>query len=114
MLKTRWLLVLGMSFGAASLSGCGDCSDEAKAASAFLEDRANLTCQTDADCVVVSTGCARPARSLCGQAALSKAAANSEKWQHLQSDLTNCESNCDVCAAALLPKCSEGFCGGPP
>ena len=99
---------------AAGLTACGNCDDETAAAEQFLSTPSNLTCQSDADCEVVSTGCTHPARSLCGQALLNHTAAASDHWKALQPDLVDCDNKCEQCAAGLLVKCSSGFCGGPP
>lgn len=107
----RWVVALPL---AAALAGCGDCSDEVDAANQFLETPANLACQSDDDCAVVMTGCAEPSRALCGQAPLNQSAAASDRWKHIHQALADCDSNCAVCDALLLPKCTDGFCGGKP
>jgi hypothetical protein len=98
----------------AALVGCGDCTDEIEAARAFLEEPANLTCQSDDDCVVVSTGCHTFSRGTCGQAQVAGRAAESEEWSGLSAELSDCESaSCAQCLALLTPRCLEGMCGGP-
>jgi hypothetical protein len=111
-MRTR-LLALGLLHLVGALSGCGDCSDEVEAANKFLEDPANLVCQSNEDCTVVSTGCAEPRRASCGQASLSRAAAASAKWQQVEEDLVDCDNSCAQCDALLLPTCTSGLCGGP-
>jgi hypothetical protein len=96
------------------VAGCGDCSEEMDAAEAFLSDRENLVCTTNADCVVVSTGCYTARRGLCEQAQLSRDAAATSRWKRIQSDLESCEDSCDRCGAALAANCTDGFCGGSP
>jgi len=96
------------------LPACGDCEDETAVAEKFLETPTNLSCQSNADCEVVSTGCGHPARSSCGQAQLNHPAAASSQWKRLQADLVNCDNKCEQCGAALLPTCSNGLCGGAP
>lgn len=107
--------LLGTLLLGASAAGCaGDCVDEIDAANAFLDKPANLTCQSNEDCVVVSTGCQTVARGLCGQAQLSRQAASSKEWSKLSGDLRDCHSgDCIQCAAALTPRCVDGTCGGP-
>lgn len=109
------LLLATLLLGAtASLVGCSDCTDEIEAARVFLEDRTNLACQSDDDCVVVSTGCQTFSRGLCGQAQLGARAAASEAWSQLGAELSECESGtCAKCLALLLPSCTDGMCGGP-
>jgi hypothetical protein len=115
----RWgdgrLLLKTVLLGAiASLVGCGDCTDEFEAARAFLEEPANLTCQSDDDCVVVSTGCHTIPRGVCGQAQVARRAAESERWSELSAELRDCESgSCAQCLALLGPRCLDGMCGGP-
>lgn len=98
-----------------SLAACGkDCEDEIEAARAFLDNPANLGCQTSDDCVVVNTGCHTFERGICSQAQLSKAAAASASWAEMSADLNDCEDGCAVCAAGLSVQCTDGFCGGAP
>ncbi|HEY3252383.1 MAG TPA: hypothetical protein VGJ91_00490 [Polyangiaceae bacterium] len=102
-------------FAAGLVSACAsDCKDETEAAQQFLTTATNLSCQADADCVVVSTGCGHPARATCGQAQLNRTAAASGYWKKLQSALTDCESDCAQCLVGLVPACGSGFCGGAP
>jgi len=97
------------------LTACvGNCDDETAAAQKFLSKATNLSCQSDSDCEVVSTGCGNPARSFCGQAQLNHAAATSASWKVLQNNLTDCSNECVSCAAGVTPACRDGFCGGPP
>lgn len=113
MLRARWLVV-GMLQATGALVGCGNCDDEVAAANSFLVAPENLACQSHEDCVVVGTGCAETARSFCGQAALNRDAAASGKWQQISDGLVDCDESCDQCQAELSPRCSGGFCGGPP
>src|SRR6188768_575285 len=106
-MRTRWLL-MGTLLVAGALPGCGDCLDEVAAANKFLEEPANLVCQSDDDCVVVQTGCAEPSRAFCGQAALNQSAASSTKWHQISDGLAECDSNCAQCDGALVPHCAEG------
>lgn len=100
--------------GMLGLAACGDCHDNDAAADAFLAARENRVCATDADCVVVNTGCAELERSFCGQALLSAEAAKSSRWRELQEQISDCsDSGCAICAAALIPSCSDGLCGKP-
>ncbi len=112
--RARHALGLALLLLGTSLMACGDCSDETAAADRFIEDPTHRTCQSDADCSVVSTGCNDVSRGLCGQAPLSSVAAASEEWLALSQDLNDCDDgSCEKCAALLLPRCLEGFCGGP-
>jgi hypothetical protein len=106
---------LGLLFVAVGLlTACGDCSDETAAAERFIDKAENRTCQTDADCTVVDTGCNDVSRGLCGQAPLSRAAVATEAWQKLSHDLQDCDDgHCLRCDALLLPSCTTGLCGGP-
>jgi hypothetical protein len=108
-------VLLGAS---AAVCACSNCTDEVQAANAFFDKPANLTCQSNEDCVVVSTGCWTVARGLCGQAQLSRQAASSKEWSKLGGDLRDCkegsDESCAQCAAGLLPSCIEGTCGGQP
>lgn len=104
----HWLV--GCPLVAASLLGCGNCEQTAEDVRAFLEDPANLTCQTDNDCVVVSTQCS--GIGFCGQATLSRTASTSKGWRDLSDELEACNDDCSVCTALLLPHCGEGgLCG---
>lgn len=93
------------------LAGCHDCEEETAAAEQFLTTPANLSCQTDADCTVVSTGCGRPPSSSSGQAVLNRTAAASDRWKLLQSNLSNCEDTCLQSAILVNSSCSSGVCG---
>lgn len=110
----RWRGVVALLAATLSLVACGDCEDEIEAARAFLDDPANLTCQTREDCVVVGTGCHTFARGLCSLAQLGQVAAASARWSELSAELRDCEDDCAVCAADLSPQCIDGLCGGPP
>src|SRR5215204_4495355 len=98
------LLVTGILQVASALVGCSNCSDEVDAANQFLEEPANLACQSDSDCAVVSTGCGEPARAFCGQAPLNVEAAASGRWQRISEGLVECDSSCTQCGAGLLPR----------
>jgi hypothetical protein len=111
----RWGFALILLVQAVGLAACGDCSDEIEAAKAYLDDPAHLACTSEADCEVVFTGCHTFERGLCGQSSLSKSAAGAEHWSELSGDLRGCEEeSCAQCRAALVPECSDGFCGGRP
>lgn len=92
-----------------------DCEDEIAAAQTFLSAKANLACDSDSDCVVVTTGCHTFEGGFCSQSHLSRAAANGAEWASIKRDLDDCESDCAVCDAALAPaKCVDNRCGSPP
>ena len=100
--------------GALGLAACSDCRDNDEAADAFLAAPENRVCETNDDCVVVSTGCAELERSFCGQATLSAEAAESSRWRELKAQVSDCaDSECAICGAALVPTCTEGLCGRP-
>lgn len=100
--------------GALGLVACGDCHDNDKAADAFLAAPENRSCQTDADCVVVNTGCAELERSFCGQATLSAEAAESSRWRELHEQISDCaDDTCAICTALLVATCNAGLCGRP-
>ena len=105
---------LGLLVAVGLVAACGDCSDEIEAGRAFLDKPANLSCQTDQDCVVVSTGCQTFARGVCEQAQLNRGAAVSAQWQRLSQGLSDCQNSCSQCAVALIAHCDAGFCGGKP
>ena len=109
-----WVLGLGALLAVSTLLGCkDDCADAVAAAEKFLGDPQNLTCESNEDCTVVSTGCAPVADAFCGQSPLSKRAAASAAWSQIQKDLQSCGTSCAICTAALTPGCSAGTCGKP-
>ena len=111
----RWRVVGLLVLVAAQLVACSNCDDEIEAAGKFLHDAGHLACEVDDDCVVVLTGCHTfEDLGACGQAQLNRTAAASAEWSRLQGDLRDCENGCELCALALLPGCSGGFCGGAP
>lgn len=95
-----------------SLVACGDCTKEIEAARVFLEE--NRRCQSDEDCVAVSTGCHTFANGICAQAPLNRSAAATTQWKRLSKGLEGCERECVTCTAALIPQCTAGACGGSP
>ena len=110
-LGVAWLAV------GAALVGCSnDCDDEIVAASRFLENPANRTCQVDDDCVVVDTECADVPGANCGQAQVNRAASESSQWHTISRGLSTCDrpEGCAECFAQLTPQCIDGFCGGSP
>ncbi|MES1187593.1 MAG: hypothetical protein ABUL60_27490 [Myxococcales bacterium] len=113
--KNNWVWMLPLLLGT-SLVGCDpDCQEERDAMQAFLVEPSHLSCASNEDCAVVNVGCVNVSRAFCGQAALNKTAAASSSWKSLRSDADDCVgANCGQCAAALLPWCKEGFCGGLP
>jgi hypothetical protein len=121
MRKNHWGIVggaggaVGLGLALALLvGGCGDdCSDAIAAGKEFLDDPANLTCQSNEDCQVVSTGCHTYARGICGQAQLNRDAAASSKWKTIQAGLDDCDMpGCSQCDAALVVQCADLRCGG--
>ena len=113
----RWVrgisLVL-IGFGAVGLHACQTGCEKEKIdrAVAFLE--AHQSCQADADCVVISDFCEELPGGSCGQLTMNKQGADSAEWQSLEQELKDCAPDkCTVCLAALIPRCSNGSCGGP-
>ncbi|MES1178163.1 MAG: hypothetical protein ABUL62_27815 [Myxococcales bacterium] len=109
----RALFIAGVVFGAtAALQGCNsDCGGEYERARQFVENPANLSCQTDNDCVVVGTGCQQFQRGVCNQIGLNRSAAASSKWRQLNQELSDCQGDdCTHCAAALILHCNQGQC----
>lgn len=103
--QMAWLATLATGW----LFGCSDCSDAVEEMRAFIEAEDNQVCETDADCVVASVGCAELDLGLCGQVGMNKAAASSATWRRLVQE-ANCEDSCEMCLAALAPGCDEGLC----
>jgi hypothetical protein len=110
----RNLVLACFVLGGAALPACGDCEHEQSAVRQFIET--HQSCEVDADCVVVTTGCFTIPSGLCGQAIMSREASETVEWAELQRDLFDCsEDPCAVCNAALSPgSCLEGSCGGAP
>jgi hypothetical protein len=109
------ILIASVRYSAAgALVACGDCADESAEAQRFLDDPANLGCQVDEDCAVVGTGCQTFSRGLCQQSQLSRAAAESSKWQAISKGLDECATSCSQCQALLSARCTDGLCGGAP
>ena len=112
----RALIASAVLLGAmAALQGCDtDCGGEYERARQFVEDPANLSCQTDDDCVVVDTGCQEFGRGKCNQIGLNRTAATSSKWQRLNQELKDCQGDdCARCAALLIVHCNQGLCLPP-
>ncbi len=108
-------LTSSLIFLAAMTAGCSnDCSDEIETGERFLSAAANLSCGSDTDCVVVTTGCHTFAGGFCSQSYLSRTAANSAEWSSIKGDLDDCENDCAVCAGGLSPpRCVDKVCGSP-
>lgn len=109
----NWGMTVGLVLGMAGMvGGCSsDCEDEIAAGERFLSAPASLACDSDQDCVVVSTGCHTFEGGICSQSYLSRSAANSAEWSNIKADLDECEEDCAVCDAALgPPSCKEGTC----
>src|SRR4051812_17041307 len=109
--KNQWLWMLSLVLGAAQVGCQDDCLDEKDAMESFLVKPAHLTCESNEDCAVVTVGCipVEAPGALCGQVPLNKSAAASSEWKSLRSAADACAGqSCGMCAAALLPQCSEG------
>jgi hypothetical protein len=112
----RLLWMLSLLLGVALVACQDDCMDEKKAMESFLVEPAHLTCESNEDCTVVTSGClpVDVPGALCGQAHLNKSAAASSEWKRLLSTADDCwGQSCVTCTAALTPGCRDGFCGGP-
>lgn len=105
------LVALGLS-SFAMLSCDADSGCEAGTvdrALAFLD--AHQSCETNADCAVVSDFCGELPGGFCGQLAISREGAESAEWKAIEQRLRECSSSsCVVCDAALVPTCKSGFC----
>ncbi len=107
----RTITHLGIALTFSLLPGCGDCENEQATAREFIET--HQSCEVDADCVVVSTGCFTIPSGLCAQAIMSREASRSVEWSEIQGDLFHCENECATCNAALSPgPCVENSCRG--
>jgi hypothetical protein len=87
----RTITHLGIALTFSLLPGCGDCENEQATAREFIET--HQSCEVDADCVVVSTGCFTIPSGLCAQAIMSREASRSVEWSEIQGDLFDCETN---------------------
>jgi hypothetical protein len=93
------------------LPGCSDCENEQATAREFIET--HQSCEVDADCVVVSTGCFTIPSGVCGQAIMSREASRSVEWIEMQGDLLDCEEECVMCNGGLSAgPCVENSCRG--
>jgi len=103
------LVVAGSSF---VLYGCSTCDAESiDRAVAFID--AHQSCETDADCVVVSDMCEEIPGGWCGQIPMNRQGAESSEWRTLADDVQKCgPESCAQCVGALIPSCSNGSCGG--
>jgi hypothetical protein len=113
--KNNLVWMLSLLLGTSQVGCQDDCKDEGDAMQAFLVEPSHLSCASNDDCTVVTSGCAEVPRAFCGQVQLNKTAAASNSWKNLRSAADDCAGDkCAVCDAALLPGCKEGFCGGLP
>jgi hypothetical protein len=112
----RWGKVLalgGAGVAALGLYACNSgCDQEViDRAVKFIDE--HQSCSTDEDCVVINDFCAEIPGGFCGQLSMSRAGAESTEWQALESELGDCApDDCEVCLAALIPSCQNGFCDG--
>jgi|SRR4051812_46410127 hypothetical protein len=107
-------LVLVVIGGAAAL-GCkaGQCEPElVDRAEGFLE--AHQSCESDADCVIVSDFCGTLPNGYCGQLVMNREGKASAEWTDISDALNDCApTECTVCLAARGVGCKDGSCGGP-
>jgi hypothetical protein len=104
------LLAIGSSLGG-FLGGCSSCDDDAAEAQKFFSDPANLTCQSDPDCLIIQTGCSQIPASHCGQTPLNVRAARTDELDEHRENLKACaEENCAVCTAIFHAECRNGSC----
>ena len=112
---TRWVGHVWVGIVVVALSGCSDevCSeDTVDRAVAFMET--HQSCETDADCVIVSDFCKTLPGGFCGQLTMSRDGEQSAEWRAITAELDECSpEECTQCLAALEPSCFEGSCGGP-
>ena len=111
----RRVLALGCAVAGPGASGCSDnvrAQETVDRAVAFME--AHQSCETDADCAVVSDFCETLPGGFCGQLTMSRAGEESAEWRSITAELEECSpEKCAQCLAALVPVCFEGSCGGP-
>jgi hypothetical protein len=111
MLRRARVVFAAVWASAALTQGCADGCDQETIdrAVAFIE--ANQSCETDADCVVVSDSCGELPGGYCGQLSINRAGSESAKWRSLSRELSDCApDSCAVCAAALVPTCTDNLC----
>jgi hypothetical protein len=99
---------------AVGVMGCRSTCDRdtVDRAAAILE--ANQSCETDADCRVVSDFCEELPGGWCGQLVMNRQGTESAEWKAVSAELKDCgPSECTQCLGALVPTCSNGSCGSP-
>lgn len=111
----RLLALASLAAAAALLASCKaqSCDPEpVDRAEAFLE--AHQSCETDADCVVVTDFCGTLPNGYCGQLVMNQQGKSSSEWADISDVLKDCSpEECTVCLAARVPACNDGRCGGP-
>ncbi|HEY8947119.1 MAG TPA: hypothetical protein VIM73_22900 [Polyangiaceae bacterium] len=103
-----WFAVL---FGVSVLGGCeSGCDPELiDRADAFVS--AHQSCEIDDDCLVVNDYCGELSGGFCGQLTMNRAGVESEEWGRMKRELGDCAPDeCAVCAALLIPTCTNGLC----
>lgn len=106
------LVVVGLIL--VGLQGCSSGCDEETIDRAVALLDSHQSCATDDDCVVVSDHCSELPGGFCGQLAINRQGAESAEWKSLERELHECApEKCAVCAAALIPTCTNGSCQGP-
>lgn len=111
MFRLAFAACLSLASSAVLLQGCASGCDQATLdrAVAFLDT--HQTCETDADCVVVSDQCGELPGGYCGQLAMNRTGSESAEWKALTKELSDCAADsCSACLAALVPSCTDNVC----
>jgi len=109
----RLIRVVGVVAG---LTGAWACSTDEQCPEDTIDQavrylKAHQSCETDADCVIVSDYCETLPSGTCGQLIVSRDGAASADWKSLDARLRACApGDCIVCNAAVIPACSNGSC----
>lgn len=104
------LLALAALLSQACSTGCD--AETVDRAAAFVA--LHQACETDDDCVVIRDFCGELPGGYCGQLSMNRAGAESSEWGSLEEDLGDCApSDCAVCDALLLPRCTNNVCSRP-
>ena len=107
----RFAAALLLTVPVAALQACSTGCDDATIQQAVAFIDAHQICATNDDCRVVAAGCAEIPGGLCGQHAMNRQGAESAEWASIAHELDDCSpDSCEVCAAALIPTCTNGCC----
>jgi hypothetical protein len=110
----RTAVVGALLAAAVGATGCRSSCDQETVDRAVAILEANQSCETDADCRVVSDFCEELPGGWCGQLVMNRQGVESAEWKAVSAELKDCgPSECTQCLGALVPTCSNGSCGGP-